>query len=97
MRDIQIEQQNARPSWSPTKYLIDCHCHLGAGPTVAVLAEDIHTSRDWGDDRAQCRPHLAYGSQQGIRAVEAARGRPLPYPALASGYQHDLLGAAQRV
>jgi hypothetical protein len=48
MRDIQIEQQNARPSWSPTKYLIDCHCHLGAGPTVAVLAEDIHTSRDWG-------------------------------------------------
>ena len=24
-----------RPSWAPTKYLIDCHCHIGPGPTVA--------------------------------------------------------------
>ena len=97
MRDMEIELQIARPSWVPTKYLIDCHCHLGAGPTVAVLAEDIHTPRDWGDDRAQCRPHLAYGSQQGIRAGEAARGRPLPYAALAPGHPDGLLGAWQRV
>jgi predicted TIM-barrel fold metal-dependent hydrolase len=53
MRDIQIELQNARPSWAPTKYLIDCHCHVGAGPTVAVLAEDIHSPRDWGAARSK--------------------------------------------
>lgn len=37
-----------RPSWAPTKYLIDCHCHHGSGPTVAELAPDIHSPRDWG-------------------------------------------------
>jgi uncharacterized protein len=37
-----------KPSWAPTKYLIDCHCHLGSGPTVAELAPSIHSSQDWG-------------------------------------------------
>jgi uncharacterized protein len=37
-----------RPSWAPTKYLIDCHCHLGSGPTVQELAPTIHTAADWG-------------------------------------------------
>jgi uncharacterized protein len=36
------------PSWAPTKYLIDCHCHLGSGPTVAELAPTIHSSKEWG-------------------------------------------------
>ena len=31
-----------------TKYLIDCHCHLGSGPTIAELAPTIHSPRDWG-------------------------------------------------
>ncbi len=52
MRDIQIELPNARPSWAPTKYLIGCHCHVGAGPTVAELAEDIHSPPDWGAVRS---------------------------------------------
>jgi predicted TIM-barrel fold metal-dependent hydrolase len=38
----------ARPSWAPTKYLIDCHCHVGSGPTVAELAPTIHSAADWG-------------------------------------------------
>jgi hypothetical protein len=37
-----------RPSWAPTKYLIDCHCHVGSGPTVAELAPTIHSPQDWG-------------------------------------------------
>lgn len=37
-----------RPSWAPTKYLIDCHFHLGSGPTVAELAPTIHSPQDWG-------------------------------------------------
>jgi predicted TIM-barrel fold metal-dependent hydrolase len=37
-----------RPSWAPTKYLIDCHCHVGSGPTIAELAPTIHSPRDWG-------------------------------------------------
>jgi len=37
-----------RPSWAPTKYLIDVHCHLGSGPTVAELAPSLHSPRDWG-------------------------------------------------
>jgi uncharacterized protein len=37
-----------RPSWAPTKYLIDCHTHLGSGPTVAELAPSIRSSADWG-------------------------------------------------
>ena len=53
MRDIQMEQQHARPSWAPTKYLIDCHCHVGAGPSVAELAEDIHSPQDWGAARGK--------------------------------------------
>ena len=37
-----------RPSWAPTKYLVDCHFHLGSGPTVAELAPTIHSPADWG-------------------------------------------------
>jgi hypothetical protein len=37
-----------RPPWVPTKYLIDCHCHVGSGPTIAELAPTIHSPRDWG-------------------------------------------------
>jgi hypothetical protein len=37
-----------RPSWAPTKYLIDCHAHLGSGPTVAELAPTIYSAADWG-------------------------------------------------
>ncbi len=37
-----------RPSWAPTKYLINCHVHLGSGPTVAELAPSIHSAADWG-------------------------------------------------
>ena len=37
-----------RPSWAPTKYLIDVHVHVGSGPTVAELAPTIHSAADWG-------------------------------------------------
>lgn len=53
MRDINLEQVGARPAWAPTKYLIDCHCHVGAGPTVAELAEGIHSPQDWGAVRSK--------------------------------------------
>jgi uncharacterized protein len=46
-----------RPSWAPTKYLIDCHCHLGAGPSVPKLAESIHSPKDWGAARSK-QPEL---------------------------------------
>ncbi|MBK6280656.1 MAG: twin-arginine translocation signal domain-containing protein [Gammaproteobacteria bacterium] len=46
--DPVMAGRSTRPSWAPTKYLIDCHCHLGSGPTVAELAPTIHTARDWG-------------------------------------------------
>jgi uncharacterized protein len=42
-----------RPSWAPTKYLIDCHMHLGSGPTVAELAPTIHSPADWGALRSK--------------------------------------------
>jgi uncharacterized protein len=46
--DPKIAGINNRPSWAPTKYLIDCHCHVGSGPTVAELAPNIHSPQDWG-------------------------------------------------
>jgi len=46
--DLVLAGRSNRPSWAPTKYLIDCHCHLGSGPTVAELAPTIHTAADWG-------------------------------------------------
>jgi hypothetical protein len=46
-----------RPSWAPTKYLTDCHSHIGAGPTVAKLAEGIHSPADWGAVRTK-QPEL---------------------------------------
>jgi hypothetical protein len=49
--DLVMAGRSDRPSWAPTKYLIDCHCHLGSGPTVAELAPTIHSAADW---RALC-------------------------------------------
>lgn len=46
--DLALAASSNRPSWAPTKYLIDCHTHLGSGPTVAELAPSIHSSADWG-------------------------------------------------
>jgi predicted TIM-barrel fold metal-dependent hydrolase len=68
MRDIELEIQNARPSWAPTKYLIDCHCHVGAAPAVAELAEHIHSPRDWSASRSKY-PELfarAMGGEPGV-------------------------------
>lgn len=42
-----------RPSWAPTKYLIDCHCHLGSSPTVKEVAPTIHSPQDWGAFRTK--------------------------------------------
>jgi len=46
--DLVMAGRSNRPSWAPTKYLIDCHAHIGSGPTVAELAPTIHSSQDWG-------------------------------------------------
>lgn len=46
--DLVIAGVSNRPSCAPTKYLIDCHCHLGSGPTVGELAPTIHSAADWG-------------------------------------------------
>jgi hypothetical protein len=46
--DLVMAGRSNRPSWAPTKYLIDCHCHVGSGPTIAELAPTIHSPRDWG-------------------------------------------------
>jgi hypothetical protein len=53
MDTVEMAEVGAKESWRRTKYLIDCHCHVGAGPTVAELAEDIHTPRDWGAVRSK--------------------------------------------
>ncbi len=45
---LAMAGRSNRPAWAPTKYLIDCHAHLGSGPTVAELAPTIHTAADWG-------------------------------------------------
>jgi hypothetical protein len=50
---------STRPSWAPTKYLIDCHFHLGSGPTVAELAPTIHSPADWGALRTKQPEKLA--------------------------------------
>lgn len=52
MDTAETAQPGARPSWAPTKRLVDCHCHIGAGPTVPKLAESIHSPRDWGAIRS---------------------------------------------
>lgn len=46
--DLAMAAGSNRPSWAPTKYLIDCHFHLGSGPTVGELAPTIHSPADWG-------------------------------------------------
>jgi uncharacterized protein len=46
--DLVMAGRSNRPSWAPTKYLIDCHCHVGSGPTIAELAPTIHSPQDRG-------------------------------------------------
>jgi uncharacterized protein len=46
--DLPMAAGSNRPSWAPTKYLVDCHFHLGSGPTVGELAPTIHSPADWG-------------------------------------------------
>ena len=53
MDTVEMAEVGAKESWRRTKYLIDCYCHIGAGPTVAELAESIHTPRDWGAARSK--------------------------------------------
>jgi hypothetical protein len=57
MDTVEMAEVGAKESWRRTKYLIDCHCHIGAGPTVAKLAESIHTPADWGAVRTK-QPEL---------------------------------------
>lgn len=52
MDTVELAEVGAKPSWAPTKYLIDCHAHIGAGPTVPKLAESIHSPQDWGAVRS---------------------------------------------
>ena len=54
-----------RPSWAPTKYLIDCHCYVGSGPTVAELAPSIHTAADWGALRTKQPEKFAKAVSEG--------------------------------
>jgi predicted TIM-barrel fold metal-dependent hydrolase len=54
---LEMAEVGAKQSWRRTKYLIDCHVHLGAGPTVAKLAESIHSPADWGAVRTK-QPEL---------------------------------------
>ena len=54
---LETAEVGATQSWRRTKYLIDCHVHLGAGPTVATLAESIHSPADWGAVRTK-QPEL---------------------------------------
>ncbi len=46
--DLVMAAGSKRPSWAPTKYLVNCHVHLGSGPTVQELAPTIHSAADWG-------------------------------------------------
>lgn len=46
--DLGMAGGSKRPSWAPTKYLVNCHVHLGSGPTVQELAPTIHSAADWG-------------------------------------------------
>ncbi len=39
---------NNRPAWAPTKYLVNCHVHLGSGPLLQELAPTFHSAADWG-------------------------------------------------
>jgi len=57
MDTVETAEAGAERTWRPTEFLIDCHCHVGAGPTVSKLAEDIHSPRDWGAVRTE-RPEL---------------------------------------
>jgi predicted TIM-barrel fold metal-dependent hydrolase len=57
MDTVDTAEASAGQTWRPTKYLIDCHCHLGAGPSVPELAAGIHSPRDWGAARS-AQPEL---------------------------------------
>jgi uncharacterized protein len=54
-----------RPSWAPTKYLIDCHVHLGTGPTIAELAPSIHSPQDWSALRTKQPAKFAKAMSEG--------------------------------
>ncbi len=58
-------------------------------PPAAALAAASGSFDRAGDDRAQCRPHLADGRGQGVQPGEATRGRPLAHPAVAAGHSDD--------
>jgi len=57
MDTVEMAEVGATEPWRKTRYLIDCHCHVGAGPTVATLAEGIHSPADWGAVRTK-QPEL---------------------------------------
>lgn len=46
--DVYVAGAGKRPSWAPTKYLVNCHVHLGSGPTMQELAPTIHSAADCG-------------------------------------------------
>jgi hypothetical protein len=54
-----------RPAWAPTKYLINCHVHLGSGPTVQELAPTIHSAADWGALRTKQPEKFAKAVSEG--------------------------------
>ena len=85
---------DARPSWPLVRA-----CEGGrpahprmfpAGGGARGRVGPLHRA---GDDRAQCRPHLAAGRRQGVQSREAAHGRSLAYAAVAPSDPHGLLGA----
>jgi len=63
--DLGMAAGSNRPSWAPTKYLINCHVHLGSGPTVAELAPTIHSAADWGALRTKQPEKFAKAVSEG--------------------------------
>ncbi|MCM2311993.1 MAG: amidohydrolase [Steroidobacteraceae bacterium] len=54
-----------RPSWAPTKYLVDCHVHLGSGPTITEFALSLHSPKDWSALRTQQPEKFAKAVSEG--------------------------------
>ncbi len=54
-----------RPAWAPTKFLVDCHAHIGSGPTVAELAPTLHSPQDWGALRTRQPEKFAKAVSEG--------------------------------
>ena len=75
MDTVELAEAGVRQTWRPTKYLIDCHVHLGAGPSVAKLAAGIHSPRDWSAARST-QPELfakAFGEDVGDNSEHLLR------------------------